>query len=62
MMIDCLYYLGLIHVITFIMQAFPGFEDIGLTLFSGGVLYPGRLHGFLYNNFDSNLIVLLQKS
>ena len=45
-----------------IMQAFPGIEDIGLTLFLGGVVNLRRLHGFLYNNFDSNLIVLLQKS
>ncbi|MBQ3190926.1 MAG: hypothetical protein IJB61_06785 [Bacteroides sp] len=45
-MIDCLYYLGLIHVITFIMQAFPGIDHIGLTLFFSGVIYLRKMHNF----------------
>jgi hypothetical protein len=28
------------------MQAFPGFKDIGLSFFFGGVFCWGRLHGF----------------
>ena len=37
-----------------IVQAFPGFEDIGLPFFFGGVFNLGRLHGFFKLN-DSNL-------
>lgn len=46
MMIDCLYYLGLIHVITFIMQVFLGIDYIGLTLFFSGVIYLRKMHNF----------------
>ena len=34
-----------------IVQAFPGIEDIGLTLFFGGVFYPWRLHTILIRRF-----------
>ena len=30
-----------------VVQAFPGFEDIGLALFAGGVIYLWRLHTIL---------------
>ena len=54
MMIDCLYYLGLIHVITFIVQAFPGFEDIGQSFFASGVINLRWIHN-CYNSNYSNL-------
>ena len=32
------------------MQALPGFADVGLPFFCGGVVYLGRLHGFFKKN------------